>query len=67
MAEVTEIRLMGSPNFRPRNFAMASVALEPARVRRAAAPELEPGQLSASAEVQVTFRLQPDHGSEGNS
>jgi hypothetical protein len=67
VAEVTEIRLMGSPNFRPRNFAMASAALEPARMRKAAGPELEPGQLSASADVEVTFRLQTDHLCEGNS
>lgn len=67
VAEVTEIRLMSSPTFRPRHFAMASVALEPARMRKAAAPEVEPGQLSASADVEVTFRLQPDPGSDGNS
>ncbi|MGA8208072.1 MAG: SIMPL domain-containing protein [Candidatus Dormiibacterota bacterium] len=67
VADVTEIRLLGSPTFRPRHFAMASVALEPARMRKAAVPEVEPGQLSASADVEVTFRLQPDPGTEGNS
>ncbi|MGA7086699.1 MAG: SIMPL domain-containing protein [Candidatus Dormiibacterota bacterium] len=60
VAEVVEIRLTSSPTSRPHNFAMT-------RMRAAAAPELEPGQLSASAEVEITFRLQHGHNSKGNS
>ncbi|MFZ0169989.1 MAG: SIMPL domain-containing protein [Candidatus Dormiibacterota bacterium] len=60
VAEVVEIRLMSRPTSHPRNFPMT-------RLRAAAAPELEPGQLSASAEIEITFHLHPDHNSEGNS
>jgi uncharacterized protein len=58
---VLEIRLTDSPAPRLRQFAMAAAQHGP--MRKMAEPEVEPGQISASAGVEVTFRLQPDTSS----
>lgn len=57
-ASVLEIRLQGGPG--PRRFAMAAVRHRD--MGRHAEPDIEPGQISASAEVEVTFRLEPKAG-----
>ncbi|MGP8249666.1 MAG: SIMPL domain-containing protein [Candidatus Dormibacteria bacterium] len=57
LAEVVEMRLMDSPNPRPRVVGLLPAARGP--MRKLAEPELEPGQISASAGVEVTFRLRP--------
>lgn len=55
---VLEIRLLGGPG--PRRFAAA--AAQHGAMRRPAGPDIEPGQISASAEVEVTFGLDPEVG-----
>lgn len=55
VASVVDIRLLGRPGFR--RFAMAA-ALR--RMAKPAEPNVEPGSTSATAEVEVTFRLEPN-------
>jgi|GEM_PF-5428998 len=57
VAEVAEIKVMASPTPRPRFVQMLPAMHGP--MRKLAEPEVEPGQISATAEVEVAFRLQP--------
>jgi uncharacterized protein len=65
VAEVVEMRLMDSPYPRPRMVGMLPAARGP--MRKLAEPEVEPGQISASAVIEVEFRLQPGASGGGHS
>jgi uncharacterized protein YggE len=65
VAEVAEMRLMDGPTSRPRTVGLLPAAHGP--MRKLAEPDVEPGQISASSAVEVTFHLRPGASSGGGS